>query len=191
MFHNIAAVESELNRLDASQAVLCGLAGITPGSLSDILRGVKPASFQQEQDIYKWLEGLNKLIEAVKPLQLDLRKTLQIKEQIQLLEAGRLQVSVVVQEPREEKIEVFAIRFKSGSFFLRARQNYAEKLEILSSMNIGQAANFTGKELAEQALKSLEALGRTGSIVENKYPPSDDSWYFDLEMAGLKPVVRT
>ena len=68
--------------------------------------------------------------------------------------------------------------------------NYADKLEILSSMNIRDGANFLGRELAEQALRSLETLGRTGcQVIENKYPIEDNA-FFDLESVGLAAVER-
>jgi hypothetical protein len=52
MLHDIVAVEAELNRLDISQSTLAALTGIPAGSLSDIVRGVKKPSFEQERDIF-------------------------------------------------------------------------------------------------------------------------------------------
>src|ERR1700682_3114671 len=131
MLHDIIAVETELNRLDISQSTLCALTGIAAGSLSDIGRGVKKPGFEQEQAIYKALEGLDRLIAACKPLQLDFKKTLQLKQQIELLDAGRLQISVVVQEERVVTTGLQYLVFLGNVYFIRrAKNDVLGKFEI-------------------------------------------------------------
>lgn len=118
-------------------------------------------------------------------LPLDWSECDKIRAALDSIDDGSLRISIYKGDAVvHEKVEAWVVQFKSGSFFLRARQNYADKLEILSVMNVGQAANFSGRELAESALKTLESLGRAGQVILNKYPVEDDV-LFELEMAGL------
>jgi hypothetical protein len=75
VLHNICAIESELARLGLTQNMLAALTEIPARSLSDIVRTVKPATFEQTQTIFKTLEAIDRLVQTATPMPLDLRKT--------------------------------------------------------------------------------------------------------------------
>lgn len=182
----IAMADAELNELGATRSTIAGLTELGVGTISDLLNGVRPPTNEHAQLIYRWLSGLRRYVEAVQPIPVDFKKITALKEQITLLESGRLRVSVVIQEPRAEKVEVWAVQFRSGSYFAKARQNYSNNLEVLCSMNIRDAANYAGEPLARQALAALEKLGRVGKVVLNRFPPPEDSVFLDIESTGLQ-----
>jgi hypothetical protein len=170
MLHSIEAVEPELRRLDISQSTLCALTGITAGSLSDITRGVKKPSFEQQRDIYYWLEGLNRLIEAAKPLQLDFKKTLQLRQQIELLDAGKLHIAIFV-EHTPEKQRGYWLLLRNGHFF-----GYRDKKtgELMSYLNLTGNVPVFSEEAATHLVSALEKSGYSGTTVkEHKHCNQD------------------
>ena len=174
MLHDIIAVETELNRLDISQSTLCALTGIAAGSLSDIIRGVKKPGFEQEQAIYRALEGLDRLISAVKPLQLDFKKTLQLKQQIELLDAGRLQISVVVQEPRQEDEPHFYI-FLGAQYFAGRRPTVLDRFEVITTPYSGKAICMT-EDCVARVISALTKMGHHAQKVPCRVNNPDSSF---------------
>src|ERR1700730_10373417 len=190
MLHDIIAVETELNRLDISQSTLCALTGIAAGSLSDIIRGVKKPGFEQEQAIYRALEGLDRLISACKPLQLDFKKTLQLKQQIELLQGGRLQISIVVQPERESADEYFNI-FLGMQYFVGRSPTVLGNFEVRSTPYAVMAAGMT-KNLGDRIAQSLSKLGYRCQLVPSKVRDSETSYSDDMFLAlwGEKETVQ-
>jgi hypothetical protein len=171
MLHNIVAVESELNRLDISQSTLSALTEIPAGSLSDILRSVKKPSFEQEQAIYKWLEGLNKLIEAVKPLQLDFKKILPLKQQIELLGAGKFHISIFIEDSSIKKPKGYWVRFRNGSFFSHRERSTGKPL---CQFNVIAGLPLFTEEAAGQLIAALDTSGYPGARAEEKVSANQD-----------------
>lgn len=172
MLHNVVAVEMEVNQLDVNQSTLCALTGISAGSLSGILRGAMKPSFEQEQAIYRALEGLDRLIRAVAPLQLDFKKTLQLKEQIALLDAGRLQISVVIQEERPVTTGPQYLVFIGNMYFSRRAKNPLGKFEIAGAYQSSGAARV-GKECGDKLVAALTRVGYPARLVTSKITDLD------------------
>jgi hypothetical protein len=185
MLHNIVAVEGELKRLDITQSTLCVLTEISAGSLSDILRGVKKVTFAQEQAIYKAIEGIDRLAQACAPLQIDLRKTLQLREQIELLDAGRLQISIVVQEEAVKDEPVYSLKLRNGNYFLRVNRGIAlPSPEVLSTFNLLGSSVFIA-DAAKRGIAALRELGYADvKSIENKFA-NPDNIIFDVAIVGL------
>jgi hypothetical protein len=172
MLHSLVAVESELSRLDVNQSTLCALTGIAAGSLSDILRGVKKCQFEQEQAIYRALEGLDRLTKAAAPLQLDFKKTLQLREQIALLDAGRLQISIVVQEERPRTIGPQYLVFLGNVYFVRRAKNVLGKFEIAGA-NQSSGATRVSKECGDRLVSALSGIGYRAQLVKSTSTSED------------------
>jgi hypothetical protein len=184
MLHNVVAIEGELKRLDLSQSVLCALTSIPAGSLSDIIRGVKKPNFQQERSIYQALESVDRLIKACSPLQLDTSKTLLLRQHIELLDAGRLQISIVVQDEIAQDEPIFSLRLKNGNYFLRVQRPIPSQPEVLSTFNLIGSATFV-HAAAKLACAALEGLGHADiKIIENKFV-NGDNVIFDVATVGL------
>jgi len=175
MLHNIVAIESEISRLGVTQSTICALTGIAAGSLSDITRGVKLASFEQEQGIYKALEGLDRLIKASAPLQLDFKKTLQLREQIALLDAGRLQISIVIQEEQPKTNGPLFQIFLGQQYFKERRRAILDQYEIVGTPYSSQAVIMTGG-CAKKVAEALQKLGHRAQLVPCRIRNEDNTF---------------
>jgi hypothetical protein len=177
----IANADNELYDLTATRSTLAGLTGLGVGTISDLLNGVRPATHEQTQIIVRWLSGLRRLVDAAKPLQLNLKDVAALRQQIEALESRRLLINVVMQEELE-KIPAFSIRLKNGNYFKRVETSLDKKL-VMGTDNFTQSAVFT-KVSGEYAITALEALGHTGCrLIENRF--SQDGLIVELEMLGL------
>ena len=178
----IANADTELNDLGATRSTLAGLTGLGVGTISDLLNGVRPATHEQTQIIVRWLSGLRRLVDAAKPLQLNLKDVAALRQQIEALEKGRLEISVVMEEEPEEKLKAYSIRLKNGSYFTRVDPGVNVK-QVISTFNFIQSAVFS-QEAGEYAIAALKALGQTDCrLIENRFTSQDLN--IGLEMVGL------
>jgi hypothetical protein len=178
----IAAADAELEDLGANRATLVGLTQLGTGTVSDLLNGVRPATHEQAQLIYRWLSGLRKYVEACRPIPVNFKEIALLQKQIEALEKGTLQINVVLQEPSQERPKLYSIRLKTGSYFTHLDPGINVK-QVIGTFNFIQSAVFT-KEAGERAIGALEALGQTGCrLIENRF--TSQGVNDDLEMVGL------
>jgi hypothetical protein len=185
MLHNIAAIDLELAHLNITQSTLCGLTGIPAGSLSDILRGVKAVKFEEEQAIYRALEGLDRLIKAAAPLQLDFKKTLQLKEQISLLDTGRLRIAIFIEEEQVKNDGPLFQIFLGQQYFKERRKALLDQYEIIGTP-YGSQAVIMAESCVKEVAEALQKLGHQAQIIPCKIRNDDNTFSDFAQVWGTK-----
>ena len=145
-----------------------------------MLNGLAKPSFEEDRDISQLFNRLRKLVEAARPLLLDFRRTIELKEQIELLERGHLQILITAQEAQSVNEPYFYIYLdNSYGYFQKRQKNPLGKFVVILSNSMGAGTAMTVKvaeqvkaTLAQDKIKASVVPGRNiseDSVIEDNF----------------------
>jgi hypothetical protein len=91
----IAMLNEALIELNCPASLICGLTGISNGTLSNYRNGVTRLTGDHDFKIRTAVAALKKLVEAARPIPVDFRRVAELRPLIDSLESGRIAIIVV------------------------------------------------------------------------------------------------
>jgi hypothetical protein len=97
-FDIVNVLNRELKDLGVPATTLATLAGISSGKMSSYLNGITPVPNEHDLKLRLTWASLKKLISSAAPLPIDYRRAAKLRESLDLLESGALQIVVFEQQ---------------------------------------------------------------------------------------------